>query len=199
MRLTRKQALLVLAAGTALAAGLRSGAFAQEGHTVTTRRAGPGAMRLDGGPATQACVDAATRMHAAMDIPYTGDADVDFVRGMIAHHHGAIDMATVVIAYGPDPDIRTARGGDRRGAGEGDRRHAGMARGARRLTGGRARGASSPRSAGGPPGRCRTGGGRTVRDAAVAATGSAQVRALFSLLVFRLLAGNDCSPGFKAV
>ena len=42
-----------------------------------------------------------------MDIPYTGDADVDFVRGMIAHHQGAIDMATVVIEYGADPDIRS--------------------------------------------------------------------------------------------
>ena len=41
-------------------------------------------------------------------------------------------------------------------------------------------------------------GGRG-RDAAVAATRCAQVRALFSLLVFGLLAENDCSPGFKAV
>ena len=41
--------------------------------------------------------------------------------------------------------------------------------------------------------------GRRVRDAAVAATGGAQVRAAVSLPVFRLLAKNDCSPGFKAV
>ena len=38
-----------------------------------------------------------------------------------------------------------------------------------------------------------------LRDAAVAAKQCAQVRAWFSLLVFGLLAENDCSPGFKAV
>ncbi len=40
--------------------------------------------------------------------------------------------------------------------------------------------------------------GVRVRDAAVAAKGSAQVRALF-FPVFGLWAENDCSPGFKAV
>ena len=46
------------------------------------------------------------RMHMDMDIRCTGDADKDFVAGMIPHHQGAIDMAKVVLKYGKDPEIR---------------------------------------------------------------------------------------------
>ncbi len=45
-------------------------------------------------------------MHRDMNIEFTGDADVDFVRGMIPHHQGAIDMAKVVLEFGSDPEIR---------------------------------------------------------------------------------------------
>jgi uncharacterized protein (DUF305 family) len=45
-------------------------------------------------------------MHKAMAIDYSGNADVDFVRGMIPHHQGAIDMAKVELRYGKDPQMR---------------------------------------------------------------------------------------------
>lgn len=64
-----------------------------------------GHMATDGA-ATEAYRAANMAMHQAMDIDFTGNADVDFVRGMIAHHQGAIDMAKVVIEHGTDPEIR---------------------------------------------------------------------------------------------
>nr|WP_314093459.1 DUF305 domain-containing protein [uncultured Shinella sp.] len=60
----------------------------------------------DGSPSTQAFIDANAKMHAAMEIDFTGNADVDFVRGMIAHHQGAIDMAKVELEHGKNADIR---------------------------------------------------------------------------------------------
>lgn len=46
------------------------------------------------------------KMHRDMMITFTGDADRDFVAGMIPHHRGAIDMAEIVLKYGKDPEIR---------------------------------------------------------------------------------------------
>lgn len=57
-------------------------------------------------PSTKALMEANAKMHAGMNGPFTGDADVDFVRGMIAHHQGAIEMAKVELIYGKDPDMK---------------------------------------------------------------------------------------------
>jgi uncharacterized protein (DUF305 family) len=41
-----------------------------------------------------------------MAMSYSGDADRDFVAGMLPHHQGAVDMARVELAHGKDPAIR---------------------------------------------------------------------------------------------
>ncbi len=50
--------------------------------------------------------DAMTKMDQGMAITYTGDADKDFVAGMIPHHQGAVDMAKVELQYGKDRQLR---------------------------------------------------------------------------------------------
>jgi uncharacterized protein (DUF305 family) len=64
--------------------------------------AGPGADA----PSSKAYQDAMAKMHSAMAVPYTGNADADFVAGMEPHHQGAIDMARVELQYGKDPALR---------------------------------------------------------------------------------------------
>jgi uncharacterized protein (DUF305 family) len=44
-------------------------------------------------------------MHGAMAFTPTGDADVDFMRGMLPHHRGAVAMAQIVVEHGKDPDV----------------------------------------------------------------------------------------------
>jgi uncharacterized protein (DUF305 family) len=73
------------------------------------RQSGPmqmGAPRGDQGVASLAMNAVNERMHRDMTIEYTGNVDADFVRNMIAHHQGAVDMARIEAAFGRDPKIR---------------------------------------------------------------------------------------------
>lgn len=92
-----------LSAAALVALALSGPAVAQTDHSghATTEAAAPAA------DATTAYKAAMDTMHGAMSsMEYSGEADVDFARGMIPHHQAAIDMARIVLEHGKDAEIR---------------------------------------------------------------------------------------------
>jgi uncharacterized protein (DUF305 family) len=75
------------------------------GGVALAQHAGHG-NTTGGNASTRAFRAANDKMHKEMDIRYSGDADKDFVAGMIAHHDGAVAMARIVLQYGKDAEIK---------------------------------------------------------------------------------------------
>ncbi|MCZ8274569.1 MAG: DUF305 domain-containing protein [Microcystis sp. LE19-4.1E] len=82
------------------AQGMGMGAMTGPGHQ------GHGQQSANTTPSTRAFEEANAKMHRDMAINFSGNADVDFVRGMIPHHQGAIDMAKVVLQFGTNEQTK---------------------------------------------------------------------------------------------
>ena len=98
--------LRTFAAVVLLSAGLAGPAAAQGTHDHGSMSGkGMGSMKPDpkDNASTKEFKAADMAMMKDMDVPYTGDPDIDFRTHMIPHHKGAVAMAHIALKHAKDP------------------------------------------------------------------------------------------------
>jgi uncharacterized protein (DUF305 family) len=104
MKLKLASAIFALAGTVAVATAQTS----HDGHGGHGAHSSPAMEMTADHPSVAENMAAMERMHEAMaSMDYSGDADVDFARGMIPHHQAAIDMANILLEHGDDPELRS--------------------------------------------------------------------------------------------
>jgi len=108
-------ALLVSLAGAASAQTSHQGHGSAQGHgSMPTGQMDPAMQTMMQSMMPAANDPASTKefkaadmqMMHSMNVPYTGDPDVDFRVKMIPHHQGAIDMARVALKHAKDSETK---------------------------------------------------------------------------------------------
>jgi len=66
----------------------------------------PGLSYAPADDASQEDRAAMKKMMEGMNVPYSGDADHDFVTHMMPHHQGAIDMCETELRHGQDERLK---------------------------------------------------------------------------------------------
>ncbi len=90
--------IIVLLAGVMLStAALADAPDLHDAHASKDSNADQAATAFD---------QANQRMHHDMAISPSGNVDMDFARGMLAHHRGAVDMARIELEHGSDEQMR---------------------------------------------------------------------------------------------